>query len=151
VVHADGGAWLVSDRLDRRRAVDVLVCGSSTVDAQQAVAAFGRGEVRAVIGRDTPSQLVAALDALDEGLSLVPVGLVERARGAPTLTDRQADVLRAVMAGQSNPEIAHALGLRPVTVKREVSTLFGLLGACRRMDLIGRAYDLGYRKRPVRP
>jgi DNA-binding CsgD family transcriptional regulator len=149
--HADGGTWVVADRLDRRRPIDVLVCGSTPVDAQEAVAAFGRGEVRAVICREQPRQLVAALDALDAGLCLVPVGLVEQARDAPALTERQRDVLRAVMAGQSNPEIAHALGLRPVTVKREVSTLFALLGACRRMDLIGRAYDLGYRKRPLRP
>lgn len=149
--HADPAAWVVSDRLDRRRAVDVLVCGATPVDAQAAVAAFGRGEVQAVICREQPSQLVTALDALDAGLCLVPVDVVERARLAPELTDRQRDVLQAVMAGQSNPEIARALGLRPVTVKREVSTLFARFEAVRRMDLIGRAYDLGYRKRALRP
>jgi len=145
-----GGSWTVSDRFDRRRPVDVLVCGPSPLDARDAVEAFARGEVGAVIRHDTPAQVVAALDGLDHGLGLVPNDVLERARAAPPITPRQRVVLEAVMAGQTNVEIAHALQLKPVTIKREVAALFAALGACRRFELIAAGYDLGFRKRRAR-
>lgn len=142
---------MVSDRLDRRRVVDVLVCGPSALDASEALAAFSAGHARAIVCLAQPEQLVAALAALEVGLSLVPADLLEQARRCPEITPRQRIVLGAVMAGQSNTEIARALQVKPVTVKREVAALFAAFGACRRFELISRGFDLGYRRNLARP
>jgi DNA-binding NarL/FixJ family response regulator len=149
--HGDGGSWMVSDRLDRRRVIDVLVCGATLLDAQAAVLEFGAGRARSVVCLDQPGQVVDALDALDRDLCLLPSRVIERANAAPRLHARQALVLRAVMAGQSNAEIARSLQLRPVTIKREVAGLFAIFGVCRRFELISRAFDVGYRGLPARP
>jgi DNA-binding NarL/FixJ family response regulator len=151
VLHDRGGSWTVSDRLDRRRVVDVLVCGASAVDASEALAAFSAGQARAIVCLAQPEQLVAALAALEVGLSLVPADLLERARQCPDVTERQRRVLGAVMAGQSNTEIARALQVKPVTIKREVAALFVAFDACRRFELISQGFDLGYRREPARP
>ncbi|HEX4905498.1 MAG TPA: LuxR C-terminal-related transcriptional regulator [Acidimicrobiales bacterium] len=142
---------VVSDRLDRSRTLDVLVCGPTAVDAAAAVAAFAAGQARAIVAADDPEQLVAALAALELGLSLVPADLLERARAVPALTDRQRAVLGGVLAGQSNAEMARALQVRPVTVKREVAGLFGAFGACRRFELMSVAFGLGFRADALRP
>jgi DNA-binding CsgD family transcriptional regulator len=60
----------------------------------------------------------------------VPPGL--RARG---VTGREVDVLKLVVAGRTNNEIAEALVLSPKTVERHVSSLFGRLGVRDRRDL----------------
>lgn len=147
VVCVEVRGWRVADDVP----ADVLACLPTPLAARRALDAFGRGEVRAVVRADVPTQLADALDALDRGLSLVSSELIALARAAPALTDRQEDVLGAVMAGQSNAEIAHAIGRRPVTIKREVAALFGLVGASRRWELIARGHELGYRGRPLRP
>jgi DNA-binding NarL/FixJ family response regulator len=95
--------------------------------------------------------VLAALDGLDAGLSLVPAVLLDRARLVPELTDRQLAVLGGVLAGQTNAQMAAALQVRPVTIKREVAGLFALLGASGRFELMSAALDLGFRRRPVRP
>lgn len=143
-------SWFVSDRLDRRRPVDVLVCGRTAVDAEEAVAAFSAGDARAVICIEDPGQVVAALDALERGLSLVPANLLERARAVPPITARQRVVLGAVLAGQSNGEIARVLQLRPVTIKREVAALFAAFGAFRRFELMSQGFGLGFGAEAVR-
>ena len=142
---------VVSDRLDRSRTVDVLVCGPTAVDAAAAVEAFAAGRARSVITDDDPDQLLAALAALELGLSLVPADLLERARAVPPLTERQRTVLGGVLAGQSNGEMARALQLRPVTVKRDVAALFAAFGACRRFELMSVAFGLGFAAEAVRP
>ena len=145
------GSWIVSDRLDRSRIVDVLVCGTSAVDAAAAVAAFAAGQARAVITLDEPDRLGAVLAALELGLSHVPADLLERARAVPSHTDRQRAVLGGVLAGQSNAEMARALQVRPVTVKREVAALFAAFGACRRFELMSAGFGLGFTAEAVRP
>jgi DNA-binding NarL/FixJ family response regulator len=44
------------------------------------------------------------------------------------VTGREVDVLRLVVAGRSNKEIAAALVLSPKTVERHLSSLFNRLG-----------------------
>jgi RNA polymerase sigma factor (sigma-70 family) len=43
---------------------------------------------------------------------------------APSLTDREEQVLRLVAAGLSNRQIAERLGLRPQTVKNHLRRIF---------------------------
>jgi DNA-binding CsgD family transcriptional regulator len=71
------------------------------------------------------------------GDSEVPSSL--RALG---VTSREVDVLRLVMAGCTNKEIAAQLFLSPKTVERHMTSLFGRLGVANRTELAesGRAH-----------
>jgi len=51
------------------------------------------------------------------------------------VTDREADVLRLVIAGLANKEIAAALRLSPRTVEKHVENLLRKTGARSRLEL----------------
>jgi DNA-binding NarL/FixJ family response regulator len=59
------------------------------------------------------------------------------------LTPREADVLRAIAAGQSNAEIAVALFISEVTVKSHINHLFAKIHARNRAEAVRYAYDHG--------
>jgi DNA-binding NarL/FixJ family response regulator len=59
------------------------------------------------------------------------------------LTPREADVLRAIAAGQSNAEIASALFISEVTVKSHINHLFSKISARSRAEAVRYAYDHG--------
>ena len=59
------------------------------------------------------------------------------------ISPRELNVLHALAAGQSNKEIARALGVSPNTIKTHVARLYEKLGAVRRTDAIARARELG--------
>lgn len=61
---------------------------------------------------------------------------------AEPLTERERDVLRLLLEGASNREIAHHLVLSVNTVKRHVYNLCGKLGVQSRSQAIIRARDL---------
>jgi DNA-binding NarL/FixJ family response regulator len=59
------------------------------------------------------------------------------------LTPREADVLRAIAAGQSNTEIAEALFISEATVKSHINHLFAKIHARNRAEAVRYAYDHG--------
>ena len=59
------------------------------------------------------------------------------------LTPREADVLRAIAAGQSNAEIATELFISEVTVKSHINHLFAKIHARSRAEAVRYAYDHG--------
>lgn len=59
------------------------------------------------------------------------------------LTERQREVLKLLIAGRSNKDIARALTLSPATVKAHVATILGVLGAANRTEAVTRAAKLG--------
>jgi DNA-binding CsgD family transcriptional regulator len=58
------------------------------------------------------------------------------------LTGQEMRVLEKLAAGQSNKEIARALGLSPNTVKTHVANLFAKLEVVRRTQAVNKARDL---------
>jgi DNA-binding NarL/FixJ family response regulator len=64
------------------------------------------------------------------------------ALAALRLTGQEVRVLERLAAGQSNKEIARALGLSPNTVKTHVANLFAKLEVSRRTQAIGKAREL---------
>ena len=62
---------------------------------------------------------------------------------APTLTDRESEILALIAGGATNREIAAELFLSPHTVKEHTSTLYRKLGARNRADAVQRAQRLG--------
>ena len=83
------------------------------------------------------------------GYVLVPRRVHELADELPLLDARERDVLQAVMAGQSNRQIARTLGVSEATVKRTVASIVARLGAARRENLTAVALELGFRPAPV--
>lgn len=71
---------------------------------------------------------------------------VDRARDTargPGLTSREYDVLRRVAMGETNPEIAEALGLARNTVKAYLQSVLQKLGARNRVEAVARANEAG--------
>jgi len=60
------------------------------------------------------------------------------------LTPREADVLRAIAAGQSNAEIAETLFISEATVKSHINHLFAKIQARNRAEAVRYAYDHGF-------
>ncbi len=59
------------------------------------------------------------------------------------ITGRELEVLQRLAAGQSNKEIAQALGVSPNTVKTHLANLFEKLEVKRRTGAIARGRELG--------
>jgi two-component system, NarL family, nitrate/nitrite response regulator NarL len=78
------------------------------------------------LGRDTVGDLVAALQA-------------PAAQPAPAprigLTPRERDIVKAVVDGASNKDIAAQFGVSPQTVKNHLSVIFDKLGVSSRLEL----------------
>ncbi|MGW1988941.1 response regulator transcription factor [Embleya sp. NPDC001921] len=109
-----------------------------------------------LLKRARPAEITGAVRALATGDSLLfPAklrALVERHRKAvqadavarANLTDREAEVLRAMARGLNNAEIAGELFLGTETVKSHVSALLGKLGARDRTQAVIAAYESGF-------
>ena len=69
-------------------------------------------------------------------------GRMPRTSG-PALTRREYEVLRRVAMGETNPEIAEALGLSRNTVKTYLQTALQKLGVRNRVEAIARANEVG--------
>jgi LuxR family maltose regulon positive regulatory protein len=62
---------------------------------------------------------------------------------ADPLTPRESSVLELLSEGQSNKDVARALGIAPETVKSHVKSIFEKLGVERRTQAVSRARGLG--------
>ena len=91
--------------------------------------------------KDTPSEeLAAAIRAVDKGYTQLGPGLFEKAMpkvatppsspppGWENLTPREKEVLRLIVAGASNREIAETLYISEGTVKNHVTRILSQLG-----------------------
>jgi DNA-binding CsgD family transcriptional regulator len=108
-----------------------------------------------------PADLLAALGLLDDlgarplatrvrgrlralGITHIPRGPVGGTRANPAgLTARQIDVLRLLVQGHSNAQIARELVVSVRTVDSHVAAVLGKLGARDRHDAAARAAELG--------
>ena len=59
------------------------------------------------------------------------------------LTQRELEILKLLNAGQSNQEIAQALVISPLTVKRHASNIYTKLGVSGRLKAVTKAKTLG--------
>lgn len=92
--------------------------------------------VRGYLLKDQPSdELAGAVRRVAAGQRVVAPELAESAWDAPDpLSDRERDVLRLAEQGQSNKEIADALGLSPGTVRNYLHEAAQKLGADNRVE-----------------
>jgi DNA-binding NarL/FixJ family response regulator len=78
------------------------------------------------------ADLIAAIHSVYEGKFYLPPALaadLARNVSRPGLTADELEVLRLVVGGRSNKEIAHALAVSEITVKRRVGQILQKLGA----------------------
>ena len=96
--------------------------------------------LRRMMTRSTASEYVRRLlEALGESVTIAPPiagNLTE------PLSQRELEVLRLIVDGATNQEIAHELVLTVNTVKRHISNIFGKLHVSNRAQAIARAHEL---------
>ncbi|MCR4512643.1 response regulator transcription factor [Aeromicrobium sp. 50.2.37] len=85
--------------------------------------------------------IVDVVRRVAEGAAVFPRETLERSNGL--LSRREMDVLRHLVAGLSNPEVAAALNLSRHTVKQHTSVVYRKLGVRNRAQAASRAQQLG--------
>ena len=118
---------------------------SAIEDAACMRAAFAAGAVGYIPKTTTPPVMVAAVRLIAEGGSYVPPQLTaEPDEGVKlNLTGRQAAVLRLLVKGLGNQQIAKKLDISENTVKQHTHALYGALKVSSRTQAIVAAARLG--------
>ncbi len=114
----------------------LLISGAGRISPRAAMAAGAVG----FVSKDAPAGEIARL------VQLVGAGrsaFVDEDPGAPSLSDREREILTMIAGGSTNREIAKALFLSPHTVKEHTSALYRKLGARNRADAVQRGQRLG--------
>lgn len=115
----------------------ILVLTSySTSDA--IAAALAAGASGAVMKSADDNDLLSAIRSVAAGkffISSEVEGLLAVDPPAPTLSNRQQEVLQSLVKGFNNAEIAAQLGISRTVVKEHVETLLMKLGAANRTEL----------------
>ena len=85
-----------------------------------------------------PTYVAMLLRAFGDGQEPIKLG------GSPgeSLTERERNVLRLLVAGRSGPEIAEALVVAPSTVKTHLKSIYGKLDVHGRDQAMARAREL---------
>jgi DNA-binding CsgD family transcriptional regulator len=129
----------------------VLVVEPTPCGAHAGMKALAAGTVSAVISNERPKDLANALEFVRNGWALAPLDLVDTASKMPDLSERQAVIVGAILAGQPTRDIAKGLYLSDASVKRELATLFRSFGADNRLELAAFGASLGFRPQRICP
>ena len=131
----------------------------TTFDDDRLVLEAIRAGARGFLLKDvTLKQLTEAIRTLKAGGTLIKPAITERIlRGLEQakpefpslsppdpLTKRETEVLRLMVAGHSNREIADAFGMSEGTVKNHVSSILSKLGVRDRTRAVLKALELGF-------
>jgi two-component system NarL family response regulator len=121
----------------------VLTTFDGDEDIYRALQAGARGYL--LKGMDT-EELLAAIRTVHSVKSRIPAPVAERLAermNAPALTDRETEVLRLIVGGNSNKEIAAALFISEATVKTHINSLLSKLGVSDRTQAATTALQRG--------
>ncbi len=131
----------------REHAPTARIVVLTTYDSDEDIYRGLRAGAKAYLLKDTPPQeLLDTIRAVHAGQTRIPpdvaAKLAERMTG-PELTHRELDVLRLLMSGKSNKQIAAALFISEGTVKTHVNNILGKLGASDRTQAVTTALKRG--------
>ena len=131
----DGNGLELLERTGGIRTAAVIVL--SSFEATQYVAAAVRFGAQGFLVKTAPlDEVVDAVRRVAAGGSAFSAGqLREGVKGPVQLRPRERDVLRRVLAGQSNDEIAAGLRTSRKTVEKNLSQLFQRFGVASRLEL----------------
>jgi len=129
----------VLDRLGTTRDGPRILVLTSATDAERVPNAITAGAAGFVYKDIDPDALASAIRTVHAGqLLLSPVAMRGLMNGngstttAPSLTPRESQVLGLIAKGQTNRQIARALGVSEKTVKTHVTNLLRRIGAADR-------------------
>ena len=119
----------------------------TTYDGDDEIYQSLQAGARAYLLKDvTLEELVDCIEKVHRGQTCVPppvaAKLAERT-ASPELTERELDVLRRIVAGRSNKEIAADLGITEGTVKTHVNHVLDKLGVHDRTQAVTTALKRG--------
>ena len=107
----------------------VLTTFDGDEDIFRAIQAGARGYMLKGMSVD---ELIDAIQTVHHGRSKIPAAVAERLAerlSGNALTERETEVLKTIVAGKSNKEIAAALFISEATVKTHINNLLSKLGA----------------------
>lgn len=131
---ADATAAIVATNPD----VGVIVLSSfaDSFDMAQAISNGARGAQ----AKESPTEdLVEAVRIVaGGGKAFAPdiMRLVKDEPPPPPLTNKQMEILRAVMRGLTNQDIATQFSISPISVKKHLTVIFAKLGAATRAEAV---------------
>jgi DNA-binding NarL/FixJ family response regulator len=131
--------------------LSIVVVLSGDRNAQLVRQAIDLGAAGFIPKDSPPAVLMQAVKTVAEGGVWLPSAGYARppardVRDAfPTLTERQADVLRAALRGSSNKLIARELGISDGTVKTHLRAIYQELGTRNRTEAVYMAAEQGVR------
>jgi two-component system NarL family response regulator len=137
------------EAIQRIRSVwpDARIVVLTTYDGDEDIYRALRAGARAYLLKDASrTALLETIGAVHRGQTSIPSEvagkLAERLAG-PALTERELDVLRRIVAGRSNKEIAADLSVSEGTVKFHVNNVLGKLGVSDRTQAVTEAIRRG--------
>ncbi len=123
--------------------VIVLTTFDGDEDIYRALQAGARGYLlKDMFGEE----LIDAIRAVHAGKQRVPAAVAQRLAermGGPSLTSRELEVLKCIVAGRSNKEIGAELSISEATVKTHINNLLGKLGVTDRTQAATTALQRG--------
>ncbi|HWZ50143.1 MAG TPA: response regulator transcription factor [Granulicella sp.] len=131
----------------RREFPDARIIVLTTFDGDEdifrAIQAGARGYLLKGMSAD---ELIDAIQTVHRGKSRIPAAVAERLAerlSGNALTERETEVLKTIVAGKSNKEIAAALFISEATVKTHINNLLSKLGAADRTQAATMALQRG--------
>jgi DNA-binding NarL/FixJ family response regulator len=121
----------------------VLTTFDGDEDIFRAIQAGARGYLLKGMDAD---ELIDAIQTVHRGKSRIPAAVAERLAerlSGNALTDRETEVLKTIVAGKSNKEIAAALFISEATVKTHINNLLSKLGVTDRTQAATMALHRG--------
>lgn len=142
-------------RLAAEPAAPQVVLLTATLDEQQLLGAIRLGARGIVLKEMAPQLLVEAVREVHGGGQWLDKGTMRRAlatllqreagahQAAHLLTARELEIVRMVVGGQRNRQIAEGLGISEGTVKIHLHNVYEKLGVGGRLELVLWAQDRG--------
>ena len=137
------------EAIQRIRSVwpDAHIVVLTTYDGDEDIYCALRAGARAYLLKDAPrAALLETIEAVHRGQTSIPPEVARKLAerlGGPELTDRELEVLRRIVAGRSNKEIAADLSVSEGTVKFHVNNVLGKLGVAARTQAATEAIRRG--------
>lgn len=142
--HMNGVDAIIAIRAETPAArIIVLTTFDGDEDIYRALQAGARGYL--LKGMDTDA-LVDAIRSVHAGRQRIPAQVAERLAGrmgGPVLTTREVGVLKEIVAGHSNKEIASELNISEATVKTHINSILSKLGVSDRTQAATTALQRG--------
>ena len=104
--------------------------------------ALDSGAIGAVFKSDANDELLTAIRTVADGKKFISPAIKRQFRSDPPadpLSPRQTDILKGLVEGKSNTEIAKDLGISPTVVRDHTSIIFEKLGVTNRIEAVAAA------------